>query len=502
MAVSNEINRVEYDCDGSQQVFSFGFRIFTNSDIEVYVRDVSSETKLPLNSGYTVTPAGTDFINGGSITTTVAYSAGNKIVIIRTLPLTSEFNLAEAGELSSTALVAAIDRNVMISQQLNSKIKNVIQAPATESTPQVLPPQVERAGKFLFFSNDGSITAQGIAEQGAISVDEQTIQLTGSTLSIKNSGVTAAKLNNNVNEHITSLADSAIGVHAVAVNPHPVYTTGDDFSAHTNNLDVHRSNPNLLINGGFQVWQRGESFINVVTNTYTADRWVFNDNNTTSRANITKNEQSNLIFEIANSGSAVLSVLDQRIDILGKKQSSQFTFSTMLKKSSGTSGSLTMYDEIGAPFVSESISDSDEFQTISITGTLPENKSTVNCRFQINNPQNGQSLEIVWAKLEVGNIATPFEYSNYTTEALKCHRYYWDRDSFSYLYDAKKSTTNSGPTGTSILFPTEMRATPTVTLKNPSGNFSVQSVTKHGFEVRGNSWGQCSFNGFTASAEI
>ena len=33
------------------------------------------------------------------------------------------------------------------------------------------------------------------------------------------------------------------------------------------------SNPNLLINGDFQVWQRGESFSNIA-NKYTADRWM------------------------------------------------------------------------------------------------------------------------------------------------------------------------------------------------------------------------------------
>lgn len=33
------------------------------------------------------------------------------------------------------------------------------------------------------------------------------------------------------------------------------------------------SNPNLLINGDFQIWQRGESFSNI-ENQYTADRWL------------------------------------------------------------------------------------------------------------------------------------------------------------------------------------------------------------------------------------
>ena len=33
------------------------------------------------------------------------------------------------------------------------------------------------------------------------------------------------------------------------------------------------SNPNLLINGDFQIWQRGESFSNIA-NQYTADRWM------------------------------------------------------------------------------------------------------------------------------------------------------------------------------------------------------------------------------------
>ena len=39
------------------------------------------------------------------------------------------------------------------------------------------------------------------------------------------------------------------------------------------------SNPNLLINGDFQVWQRGTSITTTSTNTYTADRWSVRDAN-------------------------------------------------------------------------------------------------------------------------------------------------------------------------------------------------------------------------------
>ncbi|MCP3965609.1 MAG: hypothetical protein GY718_04535, partial [Lentisphaerae bacterium] len=311
--------------------------------------------------------------------------------------------------------------------------------------------------------------------------------------------------------YVNSTAQLKIIEHEAKAEPHPgkfapphehPYEAAGSVAAHASNLNVHHNNPNLLINGGFQVWQRGENFADVLVGTYTADRWIFDDSDGTSRANIIKNAQSNFVFEIADVGSATVSVLDQKVEVLNQSQPLQFTFSAMLKKSPGTSASITMYDKTGAPFASKLISDSNEFQTVSVTGTLPVNNSTVNSRFQINSPQNGQSLEIAWAKLESGVVATVFEVPNYTTELLKCQHYYWTVDNFHYLYDAKKSTTNSGPTSTSILFSTVMRTTPTITLKNPSGDFNVQSVTKYGFELRGNSWGQCSFSGFSVSAEI
>jgi hypothetical protein len=44
-----------------------------------------------------------------------------------------------------------------------------------------------------------------------------------------------------------------------------------DYNALANKPTI--SNPNLLINGDFQIWQRGESFSNI-ENKYTADRWM------------------------------------------------------------------------------------------------------------------------------------------------------------------------------------------------------------------------------------
>src|SRR3989338_6321366 len=48
------------------------------------------------------------------------------------------------------------------------------------------------------------------------------------------------------------------------------------------------SNRNILINGDFSIWQRGTSFVSVVDQQYTVDRWVYRKINTTAVHDISR----------------------------------------------------------------------------------------------------------------------------------------------------------------------------------------------------------------------
>ena len=110
---------------------------------------------------------------------------------------------------------------------------------------------------------------------------------------------------------------------------------------------------------------------------------------------------------------------------------------------------------------------------------------------------NDASLEITGLQLEVGPVATPFEHRSFAEEKKRCERYY-QTYGFTTLMGSM-----SGQVGTPrILFPTEMRDTPSVTVEygsNGNGSFRNQNngstLTGHttfnyytnGFDCRGNS---------------
>ena len=109
---------------------------------------------------------------------------------------------------------------------------------------------------------------------------------------------------------------------------------------------------------------------------------------------------------------------------------------------------------------------------------------------------NGATWEITGMQLEVGDTATTFEHRSFAEEKKRCERYY-QTYGFTTLMGSL-----AGQVGTPrILFPTEMRDTPSVTVEygsNGNGSFRNQNngstLTGHttfnyytnGFDCRGN----------------
>lgn len=97
----------------------------------------------------------------------------------------------------------------------------------------------------------------------------------------------AAKANINHNHSNYSLSTHTHAEYSVVEHEHPDYAFLDhdheeyadvnhnhsEYELAINNVKGLFSNPNLLINGDFQVWQRGTSFSNIA-NKYSADRWI------------------------------------------------------------------------------------------------------------------------------------------------------------------------------------------------------------------------------------
>ena len=158
------------------------------------------------------------------------------------------------------------------------------------------------------------------------------------------------------------------------------------------------SNPNLLINGDFQVWQRGEEFLNIYSEEgiYCADRWMVRYNDQ-SELNIVKTDTGLSVSNSIARPCTIAQPLEQ--DLLNRLAEKTLTLSYGITNDSGYNKHVK---QIVVPK-----------EVISITFAFE------NCGIELN---NGDTLN--WAKLEVGMIATPSIPRLYGEELFLCQRYY------------------------------------------------------------------------------
>lgn len=320
---------------------------------------------------------------------------------------------------------------------------------------------------------------------------------------------------------------------------------------------------NAVINGNFDVWQRGLSFSNPASASFIADRWRIQVEGsgvtrTLSRQAFTvgqtdvPNEPTYFLrFDQSVAGSgATLNILRNRIENVRTFAGQQITLSFYAK----AAASLTMpgvnlnqgFGTGGSPSASvftvfpgtASLAITTSWTKFSFTVTAPSisgktigtnEDSTLQLDFYL--PINAVfAFDIAQVQLELGANATPFERRPLAVEEALCQRYFWK----SFPRETAPAQ-NAGITGAyafgvlaasasalyqGLSFPVPMRATPTMTGFNPSAaNGQARNATNsadfsstvvnpngvHGFHVTATSgaWavGSTSYLHVTASAE-
>jgi hypothetical protein len=265
---------------------------------------------------------------------------------------------------------------------------------------------------------------------------------------------------------------------------------------------------NAIINGNFDVWQRGTSF--TAADVYTTDRWFINRNSST--ATLTRQSftlgQTDVPGEptyfcrtavTSVTGAANIVVIEQRIEDVRTFAGQTVTVSFWAKadgskpiaielsQNFGTGGSpSTRITGISVTKVTLSTN----WQKVTVTATLPsisgktlgtddnshlalyiwfDAGSNFNARTDSLGQQSG-TFDIAQVQLEPGTVATPFERRSFGQELALCQRYY-----ISTLSGAPNELNLIGPAITvdriaqSGIFPVAMRGVPTVTIYSPSG---------------------------------
>lgn len=214
------------------------------------------------------------------------------------------------------------------------------------------------------------------------------------------------------------------------------------------------SNSNLLINGDFQVWQRGKSFSNLSYGQYTADRWNIAVPNS-DMTNITVNKEGGGIkISNPNGQNTFLRYFIEESDssfLFGKT----LTLSVKLKNDPNIKCITWKFIDN-----TKDNNKTERFDIIDINiGYAIDKKSLVVQLITINGYHD---ITYEWAKLEIGDKATPFYPRSYGEELALCQRFY---EKCVSKYEIRKISFNANNFSEGrITFKVQKRIAPTISI--------------------------------------
>ena len=287
-------------------------------------------------------------------------------------------------------------------------------------------------------------------------------------------------------------------------------------------VELKSGRKNYIINGNFNIWQRGASFTNPSVNDYTADRWqVISVGGGMASVNQILNQDSDQgrrHLQFTSGTSVTYNEIQQRIERISRFRSSKtYTLSFLAKATSAVSLSAITYENYGDGGSTTLTTTTNHSVTTSWTKftqqiTLSDysaktlgNNNFLGIGFRVND--DNLTVEIAQVQLEEGSVATDFEYRPIGEELALCQRYYYGHVNLVTVPPIYNSTTNLTRRVT-FVFPVPMRATPSVNIivhSNFSGTPSVTSPSIHSINFQGTATGVTNgtqINNFSADAEL
>ena len=253
-------------------------------------------------------------------------------------------------------------------------------------------------------------------------------------------------------------------------------------------------NQNTMINGGFDVWQRGTS-LTVTANTiaYTADRWIVfatGANPVVSKA--VSGLPTGVAAALNVTGIAGLASVDvsQRIEAVNSTQFKDKTITVSFQLYSTiptTNGISVLYPNATDNWTGQTSGPSDNYThggtgfesftiTFDLTGGFPERGMAIN--LQLGGFGAGFNQALADYKLEEGSTATTFTRAgnNIAGELAMCERYYTfdGTDQLLHPYDAANM-------GVTVTFHQSMRVAPTLVVSTVNYTSSPSSIKEDGF---------------------
>jgi len=173
----------------------------------------------------------------------------------------------------------------------------------------------------------------------------------------------------------TNLTSSSLSVSTITAVSSATITNLRVSSLTVTTINGSWPNPNILIDGGMEFWQRGNSFTNPASGTYTADRWKVN---TDAASDVIVSSESTTLdsgstsMRVTVTGSPVSSkwYVQQLVEKYSEYQGKTISFSARLKCSVASACRIYIYDGVNAVQYSSYHSGSGNWETLTSSATI------------------------------------------------------------------------------------------------------------------------------------
>lgn len=302
--VSTTAPRNDYVGNGATATYSYTFKIFTATDLRVTKRDTSNvETALTYSTDYTVTGAGSS--SGGTITLTAGnLPSGYSLTIRFDRTPRQSTDLRNQGTFYPETHEDKFDELTRYSQQLKDVLDRSLHLPETEagsSAATTLPAASSRASKFMAFDGSGNpVMASGTsANLTPVSsfintlLDDASALIARATLGLHEALSTGTIFDAKGDLVTATAADTP--VRKAVGSDGGVLTAA---SSQSDGLAYTFPQPNPIINGSLEIWQRGTSFAAAADGQFSADRFQWK----TVGAGVVTLNRSTTVPSVANAG--------------------------------------------------------------------------------------------------------------------------------------------------------------------------------------------------------
>jgi hypothetical protein len=250
---------------------------------------------------------------------------------------------------------------------------------------------------------------------------------------------------------------------------------------------------NLIINGGFGVWQRGVTGSQANQAAYiSADRWLtYIDINSTvslskvsfalGQTDVEGNPESYAKFDWLGTGSTALKVIEQRVENVIPVSGAPITLSFYARTEQADDVEIRFTQDNGVGGSAQvgitggTVDCTTSWKKFTKTITLPSLAGkTVNAGSYLkvgfwSQGTLNSHLELANVQLELGSVATDFEHRSYGEELALCQRYFTVLVNEINRGFCGSAVWASGTSYGYVSFPTEMRITPSIIFGDVTG---------------------------------